>query len=88
MRLHMYMKNQKDIYACIYKIFSGNENGYYEISDVMNETYLEVCHKVYQLQDDEKFLSWAGTIASRKCLEYLRKNNRFYLNYEEEYLEK
>ena len=84
---YVYEESKRYIYACIYKIFSGNENGYYDISDVMNETYLEVCHKVYQLQDDEKFLSWAGTIASRKCLEYLRKNNRFYLNYEEEELE-
>ena len=84
---YIYEESKRYIYTCIYKIFNGNENGYYDISDVMNETYLEICQKINQLQDDGKFLTWAGTIASRKCLEYLRRNNRFVLNYEDEQLE-
>jgi len=44
--------------------------------DMLQETYLEISNKMSQLEHEEKFLSWAATIANRKCFEYLKKEKR------------
>lgn len=34
---------------------------------------------ITQLENDARFLQWAGMIATRKCYAYLKKNKRYVL---------
>ena len=73
----LYEESKNYIYVCVHKIMNGSDNLYYAMCDIMNETYLEISQSIGKLQDVDKFLSWAGTIATRKSLDYLRKNNSY-----------
>lgn len=39
---------------------------------------------ITQLENDARFLQWAGMIATRKCYAYLKKNKRYVLLIEED----
>jgi len=75
----LYNESSKYVYTCIYKVMSGNDNAQDSINDIMQDTYVEISKYISQLEDEDKFLSWAGTIATRKCYAYLKKNNRYVL---------
>ena len=75
----LYNESSKYVYTCIYKVMSGNDNAQDSINDIMQDTYVEISKYISQLDDEDKFLSWAGTIATRKCYAYLKKNNRYVL---------
>lgn len=75
----LYNESVKYVYTCVYKVMSGNDNVQDAVDDIMQDTYLEISKYIFQLEDEEKFLSWAGTIATRKCYAYLKKNNRYIL---------
>lgn len=80
----LYEESSKYVYTCIYKVMSGNDNAQDIINDIMQETYVEISKYITQLEDEEKFLSWAGTIATRKCYAYLKKNKKYVLLNEED----
>ena len=65
----IYNYTHKYLYACIVRIVKDNETAL----DILQETYLEISKKLVQLDDKERFLSWASTIANRKCFAYLKK---------------
>ena len=80
----LYEESSKYVYTCIYKVMSGNDNAQDIINDIMQDTYVEISKYITQLEDEEKFLSWAGTIATRKCYAYLKKNKKYVLLNEED----
>ncbi|MBO5302959.1 MAG: sigma-70 family RNA polymerase sigma factor [Lachnospiraceae bacterium] len=80
----LYEESSKYIYTCIYKVMSGNDNANDTICDIMQDTYIEISRYITQLENEEKFLSWAGTIATRKCYAYLKKNKKYVLLHEED----
>lgn len=80
----LYEESSKYIYTCIYNVMHDNDNAQDVIADIMQETYLEVSKNIKQLENEEKFLSWAGKIANRKCYAYLKKNKKYVLLNEED----
>ena len=80
----LYNESSKYIYTCIYNVMCGNDNAQDAINDIMQDTYVEISRYISQLKDEEKFLSWAGTIATRKCYSYLDKNEKYVLLNEED----
>lgn len=80
----LYEESSKYIYTCIYKVMSGNDNAQDIIYDIMQDTYVEISKSIEQLAEEERFLSWAGTIATRKCYAYLKKNKKYVLLNEED----
>ncbi len=80
----LYHESSKYIYTCIYKVMCGNDNTQDAINDIMQDTYVEISRYITQLEDEEKFLSWAGTIATRKCYAYLKKSSKYVLLNEED----
>ena len=80
----IYRESEKYLYSCIYKVAKGNDDAYDMTADVMSDTYLEISQKIETLADVEKFLSWAGTIATRKCYAYIKKNKKEILIGEED----
>ena len=72
----IYNESEKYIYSSIYRVVKGNYDAIDMTADVMGDTYLEISQRFEQLKDDEKFFSWAGTIATRKCYAYIKKNKR------------
>jgi len=80
----LYEESNKYIYTCIYKVMSGNDNAQDIIYDIMQDTYVEISKSIEQLAEEERFLSWAGTIATRKCYAYLKKNKKYVLLNEED----
>ena len=75
----LYNESSQYVYTCIYKVMSGNDNAQDSINDIMQDTYVEISKYISQLDDEDRFLSWAGTIATRKCYAYLKKNNKYVL---------
>ena len=80
----LYKESEKYIYTCIFKIMSGNSNALDITEEVMQDTYLEIFLNISQLENEDRFLSWAGTIASRKCFAYIKKNKKYILLDEED----
>lgn len=80
----LYEESSKYIYACVYKVLRGNDNAADITADVMQDTYIEISRSIGQLENEERFLSWAGTIAGRKALAYIKKNERMTLLNEED----
>lgn len=80
----LYLESKKYVYTCIYKVMSGNDNVYDATEEIMQETYLEICKSIAQLENEERFLQWAGMIATRKCYAYIKKNKKYALVDEED----
>ncbi len=80
----LYEESSKYIYTCIYQVMSGNDNAMDVTADIMQETYMEISRSIGQLESEDKFLSWAGRIANRKCYAYLKKNKKYVLLNEED----
>ena len=59
------------LYTCVMHIMKDEDSA----QDMLQETYLEICRNIGQLQKSENFLGWASTIANRKCGAFLRKKN-------------
>ena len=75
----IYEESQKYVYTCVYKVMNGNDNAYDATMDIMSETFFEISQSLYNLNDIEKYYSWAGTIATRKCYDYIKKNKKYVL---------
>ena len=80
----LYQESSKYIYTCIYKVVQGNDNAMDIVSDILQDTYVEISKSIAQLENEASFLSWAGMIATRKCYAYLKKNKRYVLLNEED----
>lgn len=80
----LYEESSKYVYICIYKVMGGNDNAQDTVCDIMQDTYVEISKKIDQLGDEDSFLSWAGTIATRKCYAWLKKNKKYVLLNEED----
>ena len=48
----LYQESSKYIYTCIYKVMKGNDNALDIISDIMQETYVEISRSITQLEND------------------------------------
>jgi len=75
----LYKESEKYIYTCIYKVMSGNNNAVDMTNEIMQNTYLQIFLNMSQLENEDRFLSWAGTIATRECFAYIKKNKRYVL---------
>lgn len=75
----LYKESEKYIYTCIYKVMSGNNNAVDITNEIMQNTYLQIFLNISQLEDEDRFLSWAGTIATRECFAYIKKNKKYVL---------
>lgn len=85
----LYEESCKYVYVCIHKIVKDCSDAQEAINDLMQETYLEISRHISQLEDEERFLSWAGSIATRKCYAYVKKDRQYVLlSQEEDILEK
>lgn len=80
----LYEESSKYIYTCIYKVMGGNDNVQDAVCDIMQDTYVEISRNITQLDNENSFLSWAGTIATRKCYAWLKKNKKYVLLDEED----
>lgn len=80
----LYEESQRYIYVCISKIMEGCNNFPDVVSDLMQDTYMEISSHISQLENVESFLNWAGAIATRQCYAYLKKNNQYVLLSEED----
>ena len=80
----LYGESNKYIYTCIYKVMVGNDNAQDAIEEIMQDTYLEISKSLSQLDNEDRFLQWAGMIATRKCYAYLKKNKKYVLLNEED----
>ena len=75
----LYKESEKYIYTCIYKVMSGNNNAVDITNEIMQNTYLQIFLNISQLENEDRFLSWAGTIATRECFAYIKKNKKYVL---------
>lgn len=80
----LYEESGKYIYTCIRKVIGNSDNAQDVISDIMQDTYVEISKSISQLDREESFLSWAGTIATRKCYAWVKKNRKYVLLSEED----
>ncbi|BBF45216.1 RNA polymerase sigma factor RpoE [Lachnospiraceae bacterium KM106-2] len=74
------MYSDRYLYTCINNVVHNPDL----VPDFMQETYIEVSRKLEQLEDIYCYYGWIGTIATRKCFAYLRKNNQEILLEEED----
>lgn len=72
----LYQESSKYLYVCIRDVIGRNDNAEDIISDIMQDTYVEISKNIGQLKDEDSFLSWAGKIASNKCYKWVTKNKR------------
>ena len=80
----LYQESDKYIYTCIYKVIQWNDNAADMISDIMQDTYVEISKSIRQLENEDCFLQRAGMIATRKCYAYLKKSKKYILLDEED----
>ncbi len=80
----LYEKSSRYLYTCIRTVMGDNDNAQDVICDIMQDTYLEISKNIGQLDREERFLSWASTIANRKCYAWLKKNKKYVLLHEED----
>ena len=79
----LYYESEKYVYTCIYKVMCGNDNVYDATEEILQNTYLEISRSISQLENDDRFLQWAGMIATRKCYAYIKQNKKYVLLAEE-----
>ena len=63
------------LHTCIMHIVKDDDLA----QDMLQETYLEICRNIGQLQNAEKFLGWSSVIANRKCFAVVKKRNTEFL---------
>lgn len=80
----IYNESYKYVYVCVNNVVSGNDNKEDIIQDIMQDTYVEISKHIKSLENVDKFFPWAGTIATRKCYEYIKKSGKYTLLDEDE----
>ena len=84
----LYEESQRYVYVCICKIIGDCDNLPEVVSDLMQDTYAEIGRHISQLEKVDSFLNWAGSIATRQCYAYLKKNRKYVLFSKDNALEK
>lgn len=72
----LYEGSSRYVYVCIREVVGKNDNAEDIISDIMQDTYVEISRSIGQLRDEDAFLTWAGKIAANKCYRWMMKNKR------------
>ena len=86
--VRLYEESQRYVYVCICKIMGDCDNLPEVVSDLMQDTYAEISRHISQLEKVDSFLNWAGSIATRQCYAYLKKNRQYVLFSRDNALEK
>ena len=68
------------LYTCILYVVQNEETA----RDLLQDTYLEISRKLYQLENADRFLQWATVIANRKSYDYRKKKREVLLEEGEE----
>ncbi|MBO4373866.1 MAG: sigma-70 family RNA polymerase sigma factor [Lachnospiraceae bacterium] len=66
----IYEESYRYLHTCVIHIVKNEDAA----QDMLQETYAEIFKNIGQLKQPEDFLSWAATIANRKCFAYIKKN--------------
>ena len=66
----VYEASYRYLHTCVIHIVRDEDIA----QDMLQDTYVEICRNIGQLKSSADFLSWAATIANRKCFAYLRKD--------------
>ena len=64
----LYQESDKYIYTCIYKVMQGNDNAADIISDIMQDTYVEVSKNIRQIENEECFFTVGWNDRNQKVL--------------------
>ncbi len=72
----VYEESYKYLHTCVIHIVKNEDTA----QDMLQDTYVEIYKNIGQLQSSADFLSWAATIANRKCFAYLKKNRDILLD--------
>lgn len=67
----VYELSYRYLHTCIFHVLKEEDAA----MDMLQETYLEISKSIEQLKNCEDFLSWAATIANRKCFQYIKKKH-------------
>ena len=67
----IYAESYKYLHTCVIHIVKDEDTA----QDMLQDTYVEICKNIGQLRSSADFLSWAATIANRKCYAFIRKNH-------------
>ena len=66
----VYEGSYKYLHTCVIHIVKNEDVA----QDMLQDTYIEIFKNISQLKQPEDFLSWASTIANRKCYAYIKKD--------------
>ena len=66
----VYEESYKYLHTCVIHIVKNEDAA----QDMLQDTYVEIFKNITQLKDEKDFLSWASTIANRKCFAYIKKD--------------
>ncbi len=66
----VYEASYKYLHTCVIHIVKNEDIA----QDMLQEAYVEIFKNIGQLKSSEDFLSWAATIANRKCFAYIKKD--------------
>ncbi len=66
----VYEESYKYLHTCVIHVVKNEDVA----QDMLQDTYVEVFKNISQLKDENDFLSWASTIANRKCFAYIKKD--------------
>lgn len=66
----VYEQSYPYLHTCVIHIVKDEDTA----QDMLQETYVEIFKNIGQLKSSADFLSWAATIANRKCFAYLKKD--------------
>lgn len=75
----IYELSYQYLHTCVIHVMKNEESA----MDMLQETYLEISRNISQLQETERFLSWAAVIANRKCFACLKAGKQEFLLNEE-----
>lgn len=65
----LYYESYKYLHTCVINIVKDENTA----EDMLQEAYTEIFKSISQLNNPYDFLSWAATIANRKCFAYIKK---------------
>ncbi len=66
----VYEGSYKYLHTCVMHIVKDEDAA----QDMLQEAYVEIFKGIHSLKSSEDFLSWAATIANRKCFAYIKKD--------------
>ncbi len=76
----VYELSHRYLYVCIEHLVRNEDTA----KDLLQETYLDITGNISQLRNPQDFLSWAATIARRRCYAYFNREEKWFLSNEGE----